>query len=156
MGGWHDAGDYGRYMVNSGVTTATLLWAWELYGAKLKSIDLGIPESGNGTPDILNEARWNLEWMLKMQDQDGGAWHKQTSSQFSGFVAPEDDTLPSEVIGTGIRPYKSTCATADLAAVAAIAAQGVQAIRPQVRALTLDAARRAWAWTEKYPNVTFK
>jgi endoglucanase len=52
---------------------------------QLKSIQLKIPETGNGTPDILNEARWNLEWMLKMQDDDGGVWHKQTSEHFSGI-----------------------------------------------------------------------
>ena len=123
IGGWHDAGDYGRYMVNSGVTTGTLLWTWEIYRKKAQSYLLSIPESGNGTPDILNETRWNLEWMLKMQDDDGGVWHKQTSEHFSGFVAPEDDDLPSEVIGTGKAPFKSTCATADLAAVGAIAAR---------------------------------
>ena len=79
IGGWHDAGDYGRYVVNSGIATATLLWTWEIYGPRLKPIALQIPESGNGAPDILNEARWNIEWMLKMQDTDGGVWHKQTS-----------------------------------------------------------------------------
>jgi endoglucanase len=112
VGGWHDAGDYGRYVVNSGISTGSLLWAWEIYGSKLKDIKLNIPETGNGTPDILNEARWNLEWMLKMQDDDGGVWHKQTSEHFSGFVMPEDDKLIGEVIGTGSAPYKSTCATA--------------------------------------------
>ena len=156
LGGWHDAGDYGRYMVNSGIATGTLLWAWEIYGRKLKNIPLKIPESGNGTPDILNEARWNLEWMLKMQDEDGGAWHKQTSEHFSAFVAPEDDTLPSEVIGTGAAPYKSTCATADLAAVGAIAARVYKPFDAKFAAQALDAARRAWAWTEQNPNVTFR
>ena len=156
IGGWHDAGDYGRYMVNSGVATGTLLWAWEIYGPRLKSIQLEIPETGNGTPDILNEVRWNLEWMLKMQDADGGAWHKQTSTHFPGFIAPDKDTLPSEVIGTGSAPYKSTCATADLAAVAAIAARVYKPYDPQFAVRALDAARRAWQWTEQYPNVTFR
>ena len=156
IGGWHDAGDYGRYMVNSGISTGTLLWAWEIYGRKLRNISLRIPESGNGTPDILNEARWNLEWMLKMQDDDGGAWHKQTSEQFPGFIAPEDDKLPSEVVGTGSAPYKSTCATADLAAVGAIAARVYQPYDAKFAARALEAARRAWAWTEKYPDVTFR
>jgi endoglucanase len=155
-GGWHDAGDYGRYVVNSGISTGTLLWAWEIYGAKLKKIQLKIPETGNGTPDILNEARWNLEWMLKMQDDDGGVWHKQTSEHFSDFVAPQDDTLPSEVIGTGSAPYKSTCATADLAAVASIAARVYQPFDAKFAAQNLEAARRAWAWTEKNPNVTYR
>ncbi len=156
IGGWHDAGDYGRYMVNSGITTGTLLWTWEIYGDRIKKISLKIPESGNGTPDILNEARWNLEWMLKMQDDDGGAWQKQTSEHFSGFISPEDDKLPSEVIGTGSAPYKSTCATADLAVVGAIAARVYQPYDPKFATRALEAARRAWAWTEKYPNVTFK
>ncbi len=156
IGGWHDAGDYGRYMVNSGVATGTLLWAWEMYGPRLKQIRLRIPETGNGTPDILKEARWNLEWMLKMQDADGGAWHKQTSERFPGFIAPDKDTLPSEVIGTGSAPYKSTCATADLAAVAAIAARVYKPFDAKFAARALDAARRAWNWTEQYPNVTFR
>jgi hypothetical protein len=125
-------------------------------GKKLKNISLKIPESGNGTPDILNEARWNLEWMLKMQDDDGGVWHKQTSEHFSGFVAPEDDKLPSEVIGTGAAPYKSTCATADLAAVGAIAARVYQPYDAKFAAQALEAARRAWAWAEKNPDVTFR
>ncbi len=156
VGGWHDAGDYGRYMVNSGITTGTLLWTWEIYGPKLKSIKLNIPESGNGTPDILNEARWNLEWMLKMQDDDGGAWHKQTSERFPGFVMPEDDHTVSEVIGTGQAPYKSTCATADLAAVAAIAARVYQPFDAKFAARSLAAARKAWLWTEQNPDVLFK
>jgi endoglucanase len=156
VGGWHDAGDYGRYMVNSGITTGTLLWAFEMFGSKLRNIKLNIPETGNGTPDILNEVRWNLEWMLKMQDDDGGAWHKQTSEHFCDFIMPEDDHLPSEVIGTGKAPYKSTCATADLAAVAAIAARVYQPFDKDFAAQNLRAARAAWAWTERHPDVTFK
>jgi endoglucanase len=156
VGGWHDAGDYGRYVVNSGISTGTLLWAWEIFSPRLKNISLKIPESGNGTPDILNEARWNLEWMLKMQDDDGGVWHKQTSEHFPGFVSPEQDTLPSLVIGTGAAPYKSTCATADLAAVAAIAARVYKPYDAKFAAQALDAAERAWAWAEKNPDVTFK
>jgi|tagenome__1003787_1003787.scaffolds.fasta_scaffold20989861_11 endoglucanase len=156
VGGWHDAGDYGRYVVNSGISTGTVLWTWEMFGPELKAIKLNIPESGNGTPDILNEARWNIEWMLKMQDEDGGVWHKQTSTHFPGFVMPEDDQLPSEVIGTGEQPFKSTCATANLAAVAAIAARLYAPFDSKFAAKNLEAARKAWLWTEKFPNVTFK
>jgi endoglucanase len=155
IGGWHDAGDYGRYVTNSGITVGMLLWSWELYGDKLKNIPLRVPESGNGTPDMLSEVRWNLEWMLKMQDTDGGVWHKQTSKFFPGFIQPEDDHMPSEVIGTGSAPYKSTCATADLAVVGAIAARAYQPYDAKFAAQALDAARRAWAWAEKNPNVTF-
>lgn len=156
VGGWHDAGDYGRYVVNSGISTGTLLWTWEIFGPRVKGITLNIPETGNGTPDILNEARWNLEWMLKMQDDDGGAWHKQTSARFAGFVMPEDDVLPSEVIGTGQIPYKSTCATADLTAVAAIAARIYQPFDARFAARNLEAARNGWVWVQKNPNVLFR
>ena len=156
IGGWHDAGDYGRYVVNSGISTGSVLWAYELFPAKVGKVKLNIPESGNGTPDILNEARFNLEWMLKMQDDDGGAWHKQTSTHFSGFVMPQDDTLPSEVIGTGSAPFKSTCATADLAAVAAIAARVYAPFDKKFAAQNLAAAKKAWQWAEQNPNVTFK
>lgn len=156
IGGWHDAGDYGRYVVNSGISTGSVLWAYEMFPAKVRKVKLNIPESGNDTPDILNEARFNLEWMLKMQDDDGGSWHKQTSTHFSGFVMPQDDTLPSEVIGTGSTPFKSTCATADLAAVAAIAARVYAPFDKKFAAQNLAAAKKAWQWAEQNPNVTFK
>jgi endoglucanase len=127
-----------------------------MYSANLKKIKLQIPENGDGMPDILNEARWNLEWMLKMQDDDGGVWQKQTSTHFAGFVMPEDDKLLSEVIGTGSAPYKSTCATADLAAVAAIAARVYKPFDAQFAAKNLEAARKAWLWADRNPNVTFR
>jgi endoglucanase len=155
-GGWHDAGDYGRYIPNSGFTVGALMWAWEFYGPKLKEVSLKVPESGNGTPDILNETRWNLEWMFKMQDADGGVWHKQTSEKFPGFVMPQDDTTVSEVIGTGSQPYKDTCSTADLAASGAIAARVYKPYDAKFAERSLAAARKAWAWTKQNPNVTFK
>jgi len=156
IGGWHDAGDYGRYIVNSGFATGTLLSAWEIYGKKIEHIALKIPETGNGTPDILNEIRWNLRWMLQMQDTDGGVWFKQTSEHFSGFVAPEDDHLPSEVIGTGAPVFKSTCASADLAAVAAMAARIYKPYDAAFAAQNLEAARKAWTWVEHNPTATFR
>ncbi len=88
-------------MVNSGITVGTLLWAFELFPSAVAKLDLAIPESRNETPDLLDEVRWNLEWMLGMQDEDGGVWHKQTSTRFPGFVAPQEDGATSYVIGTG-------------------------------------------------------
>ena len=150
-GGWHDAGDYGRYVVNSGISTGTLLWAWELYGARLKGLSLAIPESGGKTPDYLAEIRWNLNWMLSMQDADGGVWHKQTSEQFCAFIMPQADSLVSYVIGTGEAPYKSACATADLAAVMAIAARCYGPYDPAFAQSCVTAARKAYAWATAHP-----
>ncbi|MBV8831839.1 MAG: glycoside hydrolase family 9 protein [Acidobacteriaceae bacterium] len=154
--GWHDAGDYGRYVVNSGISTGTLLWTWELYGNTIANASLNLPESGNGVPDILNEVRWNIEWMLTMQDSDGGVWHKQTSAHFSGFVMPEQDKLTSVVVGMGTSPYKSSCATGDFAAVTAIAARAYKPFDAAFSERSLNAAKNAWEWLSKNPNVTFR
>jgi endoglucanase len=154
--GWHDAGDYGRYIVNSGITTGTLLWTWEFFGGQIQRISLQLPESGNATPDLLDEIRWNLEWMLTMQDADGSVWHKQTSESFTGFVMPEKDPTVSYVIGTGKEPFKGTCATADFAAVMAIAGRIYQRFDPAFAAQCLQAARQAWAWASAHPNLPYQ
>jgi endoglucanase len=155
-GGWHDAGDYGRYVVNSGISTGSLLWAWELYPSALRGLSLAIPESGGKVPDYLAEIRWNLEWMLQMQDTDGGVWHKQTSERFCAFIMPQDDKLTSYVIGTGSAPYKSTAATADLASVMAIATRCYGPYDAAFAQRCLTAARQAWSWAVAHPDVQFE
>jgi endoglucanase len=155
-GGWHDAGDYGRYMVNSGITTGTLLWAWELYGASLKDFALQIPESGGKVPDFLAEIQWNLRWMLSLQDSDGGVWQKQSRDDFCSFIMPQDEPGPNYVIGTGFAPYKSTGATANLAAVMAVSARCYSFYAPAFSQQCLKAARAAWNWCQKHPNVLFR
>ena len=157
-GGWHDAGDYGRYVVNSGITCGTLLWAWEMYPSALRSLDLAIPKLSAGKtklPDYLEEVLWNLNWMLQLQDADGGVFHKQTSENFCAFIMPQDDHLISEVIGTGATPFKSTCATADLAAVMAIAARCYAEFDAALAARFRNAAERAWGWAMAHPDVPF-
>jgi endoglucanase len=143
-------------VVNSGISTATLLWAFELWGQRgMRSISLHLPESGNGTPDLLNEARWNIDWMLTMQDSDGGVWHKQTSDHFCGFIAPQKDTFASLVIGVGSAPFKTSCATADFAAVTAIAARVFIPYDRGYADRCLTAARNAWRWLESHEEVPF-
>jgi endoglucanase len=155
--GWHDAGDYGKYIVNSGISTGELLWAWEWYPSVFQTLRLDLPESANTTPDLLDEIRWNLEWMLAMQDEDGGVWHKLTSERFGSFVMPDaDDGRPRYVIGTGAAPYKSTCASADFTAVMAAAARAFRPYDAPFAGQTLAAARRAWTWVAQHPDVVFR
>jgi endoglucanase len=90
-----------------------------------------------------------------MQDEDGGVFHKQTSERFCGFVMPEKDDLPSLVIGTGQAPYKSSCATADFAAVMAIAARVYAPFDAPFAETALDAAARGFAWVARHPAVLF-
>jgi endoglucanase len=155
-GGWHDAGDYGRYVVSSGIATGTLLWTYEMYTSRVKTVNLAIPESGNGQPDMLNEIKWNLDWMLSMQDDDGGVWQKQTSEKFCDFIMPEKDKLVSYVIGTGAEPFKSSCATGDFAAVMAIAGRVYQPFNPAFGNRCIKAAQKAWEWLGNHLNVPFR
>lgn len=156
LGGWHDAGDYGRYLVNSGISTATLLYAFELYPDTLRNLTLNIPAHHGHLPDILAEIRWNLDWMISLEDPaDGGVWHKQTSEHFCAFIMPETDTLTSYVIGSGHAPFKTTAATADLAATAAIASRVYRPFDPRYADHCLEVAEKAFAWALAHPNQPY-
>src|SRR5690625_8049925 len=92
--GWYDAGDYNKYVVNSGISTYQLLAAYEHHPEYARRLDIGIPESGSDLPDILAEARWNLDWMLAMQDTlDGGRFHNLTTAEFEGGVMPDGKSV---------------------------------------------------------------
>jgi endoglucanase len=153
--GWHDAGDFGRYMVNSGFTMGLLLGAFERFPASTAT-RLDIPESGGELPDLLAEVKWNLDWALRLQDTtDGGVYHKQTSERFPGYVLPEDDGTTQYVIGTDSFPYKGTCATADFAAVMAMAGRLYEPYNAAFASRALSAARAAFEFVLLYPRVLF-
>ncbi len=157
LGGWHDAGDYGRYAVNSGISTATLLYAFELFPGTLRNFSLEIPPHHRHLPDILAEARWNLDWMISLQDpDDGGVWHKQTSEHFCAFIMPQDDKLTSYIIGSGHAPWKTTASTADLAATAAIAARVYRGFDPSYADHCLEVAEKAFTWAVANPNQPYE
>ena len=92
-GGWHDAGDYGKYVGPGAVAAAHLIYAWKLFPDGC-SDDLNIPETGSGMPDILSEARWEILWLLQMQRADGAFHHKLTKARFAPFIMPQDDLEP--------------------------------------------------------------
>lgn len=145
-GGWHDAGDYGRYVVPAAKAVADILLA---YGANpaIHSDSVGIPESGNGVPDILDEARYEIEWMLKMQAESGGVYHKVNCRGNTGSVMPEKETSMQYVTPV------STTATADFCAVTAMAAEYYAKIDAQFAETCLSAAKSAWAFLEEHPEL---
>lgn len=147
-GGWHDAGDFGRYTSAGAVALGHLLYAYELFPESLQ-MDLNIPESGNGIPDFLNECLYELKWMLKMQAPSGGCYHKLTSFLHADFIMPEDDH--AQFI---IYPI-SSMATADFAAVMALASRIYKEILPDFAKEALNASRRAWEWLENNPYIGF-
>ncbi len=135
-GGWHDAGDYGRYTVPAAKAIADLLLAYESY-PDVFGDDNRIPESGNGIPDVLDEARYELDWLFKMQAGDGGVYHKVTGLDFDGFVMPDECTLPLYVLP------ESKTATADFAGVMYMASRVYEGVDPEFSARCLSAADRA-------------
>lgn len=152
-GGWYDAGDYNKYIVNSGITMGTLLSAYEDFKNYFDTLHTAIPESGANIPDILNEAIYNLRWMLTMQDpNDGGVYHKCTNAAFDGMVMPGVTKLPRYVV------QKSTAATLDFAAVAAQAARLLKSFETVVPGLAdscVNAAQHAWQWALQHPAVVY-
>lgn len=152
-GGWYDAGDYNKYVVNSGISTATLLSAYEDFTAYFDTLKTNIPESNDAVPDILNEALYNIRWMLAMQDpNDGGVYHKCTNAVFDKMIMPAEATAKRYVV------QKSTAATLDLAAVTAQASRIFSRYKKQLPGLSdscLKAAEYAWQWAEKNPAVYY-
>ncbi|WP_241290127.1 glycoside hydrolase family 9 protein [Burkholderia stabilis] len=139
-GGWHDAGDFGKYVATTAVTAGRLvslyLDAPQLYADG----QTGIPESGNGVPDILDEARVGLDWMLAMQRADGALYRKLSGATWPGPVSPDQDTQTRYVYGV------SSADTAKAAAAFALASRAWASIDPAVAERYLAAATRAWAW----------
>jgi len=161
-GGWYDAGDYNKYIVNSGITMGTLFDAWEDLPGYFDTLRTNIPalpmppgarDAASRIPDLLNEALYNLRWMLTMQDpNDGGVYHKCTNAAFDGMVMPGVTKLPRYVV------QKSTAATLDFAAVTAQAARILQKFNRQLPGLA-DSCRRAavaaWQWARQNPNTIY-
>ena len=144
-GGWHDAGDYGRYVSPAAVAVGHLLYAFCLFPESFRE-ELNIPESGNGVPDVLNECRYELEWLLKMQSADGGAYHKLTAERHADFIMPEEDHDRFYLFPV------SSMATADYAAVMALASRVYRAYDAAFADRMLAAAVRAWEWLERNPQ----
>jgi len=148
-GGWHDAGDYGRYVVPACKAVADLLLAFraapEAFGD-----DWDIPESGNGVADVLDEVRFELEWLLKMQRDDGGVYHKVTCAYFPDITAnPQDETADLFVFPV------STAATGDFSAVMALAAPLYESIDRTFAKKCLRASVNAYEFLKQSKPLPF-
>ncbi|WP_373494020.1 glycoside hydrolase family 9 protein, partial [Aquiflexum sp.] len=149
--GWYDAGDYNKYIVNSGITMGTLMSLYEDFSSYFSEFTLEIPESGNAMPDLLDEILWNLKWMATMQDpHDGGVYHKLTTAKFEGMVLPHQATNQRYVVA------KSTAATLDFAAVMAQASRILKNHHPDLSIEYLKSAELAWNWAQANPEVYYR
>jgi len=151
-GGWYDAGDYGKYLPSSAISTWSLLHLYRGATGFLDTLAIGVPAHPEFRSDLLDEAVWNLRWMLSMQDpDDGGVYHRLTTPDFPG-----DRTMPSADRTARYLSPKSTAAALGLAATAAKAARILRTQSPVLADSSLQAALSAWNWARLHPTVYFK
>ena len=151
-GGWYDAGDYNKYIINSGITMGTLLSAYEDFPLYFKNVNTNIPESADAIPDILNEVVYNLRWMLTMQDPfDGGVYNKCTNASFDGMVMPGVTKAARYVV------QKGTAATLDFVAVTAQASRILKNFKQfsNLSDSCLKASKNAWKWAVANPGLEY-
>ena len=143
-GGWHDAGDYGKYTTNGAFSAGMMLAAWEQFQPVVSTLSLPIPEHGGALPDFLAEVKWELDWLLTIPSPDGmgGIPHKLTALVFEGFIMPDIDTSIRYFTPVG------TAATADFVAVMAQAARIYQPFDADFAAKCLAAARLSYAFLQ--------
>lgn len=147
-GGWHDAGDFGKYTVNAGVTLGTLFYAWQHYGDKLKKISLGLPKTAPKYPEFLEELKWETDFILKMQYPDGSGRvsHKLTRKAFSDFIMPQFDK-EKRYFTTW-----SSAATADFVAMMAMASRNFSPYDKKYAQKCIDAAMISWKYLSEHPE----
>ena len=134
--GWHDAGDYGKYTVNAGITVGVLFMAWNHFKPQIEKLNLDIPETSPGLPDFLEEIKWETDWLLKMQYPDGSGKvsHKLTRLNFAPFIMADQDNEKRYFTDW------SSAATADFVAIMAMAARYFEPYDAEYAQKCLDAA----------------
>ncbi len=152
--GWYDSGDYSKYVVNAAFSASFLGLAYEAVPEYYNQLDLNLPESGNGVPDLLNELKWELDWMLSMFDEtDGGVYFKLSSLRFAKMVMPNQDNMDRYMIG------KSTSSALDFAATMAMASRLYAPYEDQFPGFSkkaLECAIKAYNWALANPNRKFE
>jgi endoglucanase len=147
-GGWHDAGDYGRYSTAGSVAAAHLLYGVRFFKGLL-DVEFDIPKvpcnSGN-LPDILAEVRVELDFLMKMQREDGAVYHKVTTFCHAPFEMPQDDKEELFLFAV------SSIATADVAAVMALAATVYRDYDSDYADRLMDTALKSYDWLIKNPE----
>lgn len=143
QGGWHDAGDYGKYVATTTVSIAHILSVYEQYPSLFEH-SLSIPESENAIPDVLDEMAVGLNWLLRMQRSDGAIYRKLSGNQWPKVVAPHRDKQTRYIYGI------SSADTAKFSAVMALASRVYLRYVPTSSQRYLQAALRAWSYLQAH------
>jgi endoglucanase len=154
--GWYDAGDYGKYTPFAAAPVVDLLDAYGMFPYVFGD-DSNIPESGNGKADVLDEVKWELDWLLKMQDaESGGFYHLiyPNNCPGSGSCRPEDITeqrYVEDLMG-GVPNVRPTASTAKAVAALAHAARAYRHYDDAYADRLLAAAEAGWAYLQANPQ----
>jgi len=145
-GGWYDAGDYNKYTNWTARYVTTLLQAYSENKAAFTD-DYNIPESGNGIPDIVDEAKWGMDWLVRMQNANGSVL---------SIVGLAGASPPSAATGQSLYGNASTSATLSTAMAFAYGSKVFRSLGNTAYADDLlTRAENAWNWANTNPNVTF-
>lgn len=138
LGGWHDAGDYGRYVVAGTKTIMDILFAYEFSRDSFDRFD------------ILDEMKFELKWLLQMQREDGAVYHKISCYHFCAFINPQD-----EKDAIVLAPI-STTATADFAGCLAYASKFYKDAEPEFAAELVGAAKKAMDYLNSHEDTFYQ
>ena len=147
QGGWYDAGDYNKYVTFAGNPVHVLFTAYEQNPAVFAD-DLCIPESGNGIPDLLDEVKWEMDWIKRMQETDGGVYIKMGYVDYNVPAPPSADKRPRYY---GPQCSSSTISAAGMFAHAALIYASIPLLVTEVPELH-DRAVKAWKWYHANPK----
>jgi hypothetical protein len=148
-GGWFDAGDTNKYVTFAATPVHQLLSAYTQAPA-VWTDDFNIPESGNGLPDLIDEIRFELDWLQRMQDDDGGVFIKLGTLDYNSADKPSRDRRPRYY---GPKCSSSTIAAAGMFAHAALVLGDFPELADEADALQKRAAL-AWRWFNTHPLAT--
>lgn len=146
-GGWHDAGDYNKFAVTTAVSAGLLMQLYELNPEFIGSISLDIPESYNDRPDLLDEVKWALDWLMRMQRDDGAVYFKVSEKQWTGEFLPHHHQEVRYIFDV------SSAATAGASAVFAQGARLFQEFDERYANRLLQASEKAWDWLAEHPEI---
>lgn len=141
--GHHDAGDYSKYTSSVAKLIHFLTFAVDCLPGVRNLDNLGLPESGNGVPDLLDEAKWEADYLAKIQDTDGGFYWLAypTNGQYQNTYPenPANDQL--------MMPKGTACTAAAVGALAEIASSpAFKAAYPAESAAYLTKALNGWTF----------
>lgn len=147
-GGWYNAGDYGKWTHMAAISASQMMWLHTLRPGPVLGLKLNTPAPSPAMPDLLHQARWGLEWLLKMQNPDGSVLHKvDAKGAYAWGQPPEADPHPRSA---------GSASSLDAGVFVGVMLQAARAFAPfdtPFAASCKAAARRAWTWLEPHPKV---